>query len=403
MFPATKPSSCFRLPALTLLFLALTAAFPVFAGGMIDVAQIDHDRILKAAAAALEQEPVTVTAFHAKLSDGGPNDFYSNGDYWWPNPDTTNGLPYINRDGQTNPNNFTAHRQVVRQLSDAVAALGAAYEITGDDRYAAKAAALLKVFFLDEKTRMNPNLQFAQAVPGVSRGRGTGIIDTLHLIEVPKAVEAMEKSPAFTPDAVNGLKQWFADYVHWMTTSKNGHDEAESANNHAVAFWLQVAVFAQFTGDEKELAECRRRFTQVFVPKQMAVDGSFPRELARTKPYGYSIFQLDNMATLCQVLSTKDHDLWQFTLPDGRTIQRAVDFMYPYLADKSKWPRKPDVMAWDGWPARQPSLLFAGIAFNDPRFLELWKKLPADPANEEVRRNIAITQPVLWLENPGQE
>jgi hypothetical protein len=379
--------------------MALFAAATFLNAASVNVAQIDHTRILNAATAAMKQEPVTITASHAKYSDGGPHDFYSNGDYWWPNPDTTNGLPYVQRDGQTNPGNFTEHRKVVRQLSDAVAALGAAYKITGDDQYAAHAAALLKVFFLDDATRMNPDLQFAQAIPGVSKGRGTGIIDTLHLIEIPKAVEAMQKSPAFPPEVLAGLKKWFADYVQWMTTSKNGNDEANASNNHAVAFWLQVAVFAEFTGDEKNLAECRHRFTDVFVQKQMATDGSFPRELARTKPYGYSTFQLDNMVTLCQVLSTKDTDLWDYSLPDGRGIRKAVTFMYPFWLDKSKWPKKPDVQAWDGWPARQPSLLFAGIQFDEPAYLDLWKKLPADPADEEVRRNIAITQPILWLKN----
>src|SRR5581483_10886831 len=162
------------------------------------------------------------------------------------------------------------------------------------------------------------------------------IIDTLHIIEIPKAVEAMAKSPAFPPEVSSGLKKWFADYVTWMTTSKNGSDEANSANNHAVAFWLQVAVFAEFTRDEKNLTECRRRFTEVFVPKQMADDGSFPRELARTKPYGYSTFQLDNMVTMCQVLSGQEADLWDFSLPDGRGIRKAVAFMYPFWQDKSK-------------------------------------------------------------------
>ena len=380
------------LPACLCLIATAATAAPA-----IDVAAIDHDRIVKAASAALNQEPLTITQDTAKLSDGGPHDFYSNGDYWWPNPNTSNGLPYIQRDGQTNPQNFTAHRQELRKLSDAVAALGAAYKITGDDKYAKKAAALLQVFFLDDATRMNPSLQYAQAIPGVSPGRGTGIIDTLHLIEVPKAIEAMAKSPAFPPQELDGLKKWFADYVTWMRTSKNGNDEANAGNNHAVAYWLQVAVFADFTGDQANLTECRRRFTEVFVPKQMTNDGSFPAELRRTKPYGYSTFQLDNMVTLCQVLSTPDHNLWNFTLPDGRNIHQAVEFMYPYWADKSKWPHKPDVNAWDGWPARQPSLLFAGIAFGDQKYLDLWKRLPADPTNEEVRRNIAITQPVLWI------
>lgn len=401
MFSTANRRTSQGLLSLAVLFIAAGARAAPGNMTLEQVAQIDHTRILQAADAALKMEPVTITRFRAKLSEGGLNDFYSNGDYWWPDPAKTNGLPYIQRDGQTNPDNFIFHRQLVRQLSDAVAALGAAYKITGNDRYVKKAAGLLRVFFLDPATRMNPNLQYAQAVPGVSPGRGTGIIDTLHIIEIPRAIEAMESSPAFPPEVLSGMKKWFADYVAWMTTSKNGHDEASSANNHAVAFWLQVAVFAQFTGDGKNITECRRRFEEVFVPRQMTNDGSFPRELARTKPYGYSIFQLDNMVTLCQVLSTTNNDLWNFTLPDGRNIHKAVEFIYPHLADKSTWPYKPDVMAWDGWPARQPGLLFAGLAFNEQKYLDLWKRLSADPTNEEVRRNIAITQPVLWLTNPN--
>ena len=363
-----------------------------------DVGEIDRKRIMKAAKAALALGPITITKFHAEHSVGGPNDFYSNGDYWWPDPSKTNGLPYLQRDGETNPGNFNEHRMAMRQLRDAVAALGAAYKISGDEKYAVKAAALLKVFFLDSATRMNPNLQNTQTIPGRDNGNGRsfGIIDGLHLIEIPPAIVAMEKSPAFTPELTAGLKKWFGDLAEWMATSKNGQDEANAKNNHAVAFWLQFACYARFTGDEAKLAECRRQFKEVFVPNQMATDGSFPAELKRTKPYAYSIFQLDNMTTLCQVLSTPDDNLWKFELADGRGIRKAVAYLYPYLADKSQWPLKPDVMAWDGWPSRQSNLLFAGLAFDEPKYLELWKKLPPDPANAEVRRNLAITQPVLW-------
>lgn len=379
-------------------FCAGAAAGPAF-----NVAQIDRARILEAAARALATPPITITAYRAGFSEGGPHDYYSNGDYWWPNPDTTNGLPYVKRDGQSDPNNFNQHRKCLSELHDAVATLGAAYKITGDDRYAAKAAELLRVFFLDPATRMNPNLQYAQAVPGVSTGRSFGIIDTLRLIEIPRAVEAMEKSPAFPPEVLEGLKKWFANYEAWMRTSKNGIEESNASNNHAVAYWLQVAVFARFTGNQTDLAECRRHFTDVFIPKQMALDGSFPRELARTKPYGYSIFQLDNMATLCQVLSTPGDNLWDFQLPDGRGMRKAMEFMYPYLADKNKWladGRRKDIQAWNGWPARQPSLLFAGLAYGETNYLDLWEKLTPDPTNTEVRRNIAISQPVLWVKNP---
>jgi hypothetical protein len=366
----------------------------------LDVAALDRARILKAANAALALAPITLTKFHAKLSAGGPNDFYSNGDYWWPDPTKTNGLPYLQRDGETNPDNFNAHRLAVRDLRDAVAALGAAYRITGDDRYAAKAAGLLRVFFLDPQTRMNPHLNFAQAIPGRSPGRGIGIIDTLHLAEVPLALAALERSPAFPSEARAGLKQWFRDYLAWMLTSKNGQEEAAAKNNHAVAFWLQVAAFAGWVGDEAPLTECRRQFKEVFVPNQMAADGSFPAELKRTKPYAYSIFQLDNLAALGQLLSRPGDNLWAFTLPDGRGLRPAMAYLYPFLADKSKWPLPPDAQAWAGWPARQPCLLFAGRALDEPRYLELWRQLPADPTDPEVRRNIAITQPLLWLRAP---
>ena len=358
---------------------------------------LDRGRIMATADAALKMEPLSITRFPAKLSEGGPNDFYSNGDYWWPDPAKPDGLPYIKRDGETNPENFTGHRDAVRDLRDAVAALAAAWLETGEDKYVAKSAELLQAFFIDPATRMNPHLNFAQAIPGVASGRGIGIIDTLHLIEIPKAVQAMEGSPAFPSSLRDGLKEWFTAYTRWMLESKNGSEEGSAKNNHAVAFYLQLAVFADFCGDQDLLAKCRVRYKETFVPKQMADDGSFPAELSRTKPFGYSIFQLDNMATLCQVLSTSEDNLWAYTMENGRGIKKAVAYLYPFLADKSKWPLKPDVQAWDGWPAREPCLLFAGLAFGDDRYLQLWKSLKPDPEDPEVRRNIAITQPVLWL------
>jgi beta-galactosidase len=371
----------------------LTVKKPAF----VDVEAVDRARILKAANAALGDEPVSITASRAKLSKGGPHDFYSNADYFWPDPSKPDGLPYINRDGQSNPNNFADHRRAIRKLQDDVAALAAAYKITGDARYAAKAEEFLRVFFLDANTRMNPSLQFAQAVPGRSAGRSYGIIDGLHLVEVPLAIEAIQDSAAFSVSDLEGLKAWFGQMVHWMTTSKNGREEAAAKNNHAVAFYLQIAVFSDFIGDTVQLDECRRQFKDVFLPRQMAAEGDFPLEVARTKPYGYSIFQLDNMASLCQILSRPGDNLWAFALPDGRGIGKGMDFLYPFLEDKSKWPRHPDLQAWDGWPARQPCLLFAGLALGDQSYVDLWKKLPADPTDPEVRRNIAITQPLLWL------
>ena len=370
----------------------------------ITIAQIDRARILRLAAKAMQLKPPAITDHIATNSAGGPHDFFSQADYAWPNPTNKTGLPYISRDGMSNPNVFTYHRMAMRNMKDAVAALAAAYAITGDDQYPRKAAQFIRVFFLDPQTRMNPNLQYAQAVLGSSTGEPYGIIDTLHLAELAVAVPFLEKSPAFDPAVDAALKQWFADYTRWIMTSKPGIKEMTNPNNHSIACFVQLAAFARYTGGQQVLNLCRDRFKTVLFPNQMTNDGSFPRELKRTKPYGYSIFQADDLSTLCVLLSTPDDDLWKFTLPDGRAPRNAVDFIYPYLLDKNKWladGRGKDVMHWNHWPARQPCLLFAYAEFGDPKYFNLWKKLPADPAGLEIRRNMVITQPLLWIANPN--
>jgi hypothetical protein len=371
----------------------------------VTVAQFDRERILRLARQALQLKPPAITDHIATNSAGGLHDFFSQADYAWPNKTNQSGLPYVTRDGESNPGVFSDHRMAMRNMRDAVAALAAAYALTGDDRYAAKAAGLLRVFFLDEKTRMNPHLQFAQASLGSSTGNAYGVIDTLHLAEVAVAVRFLEKSPAFPEPVDRGLKQWFADYTRWIMTSKNGVKEMSNANNHSIACFLQLASFAKLTGDDQVMQLCRARFKEVLFPRQMTNDGSFPLELKRTKPYGYSIFQADNLATLCVLLSTTNEDFWKLTLPDGRTPGKAMEFIFPYLADKSRWladGRGRDVMHWDDWPARQPCLLFACAGLGEKKYFDLWKKLDADPIDLEVRRNMAVTQPLLWIASPDE-
>ncbi len=360
-------------------------------------ARQDRSRILTAAKEALKIAPMSITQYRSPLSEGQPNEFFSMSDYYWPDPEKPDGKPYIMRDGQSNPGNFNKHRETLMAMRDATSALAAAYALTRDERYAKKAVEMLKVFFLDEETRMHPSLDHAQAIVGKpTPDRGTGLIDTLHLVEVPLSILTLRNSKAMEPAIFNGLRQWFADYTSWFVTSGKGKNEAKAKNNHAVAYWFQVAAFARLTENKELLEECRRQFKEVFVTVQMATDGGFPLELGRTKPYAYSIFQLDNMTALCQLLSTESDNLWTFTTPDGKCMAKAVAYLYPYLADKSSWPLKPDINAWEGWPVRQTSLLFGGIAFHEDNYLKLWRDLKPDPADFEIRRNNAITQPLLW-------
>ncbi len=334
-----------------------------------------HAQILEEAAWAMEQSPETVTASVCERSEGGPHDFYSEGDYWWPNPEDPEG-PFIRRDGETNPGNFIAHRLVMIRFSRVVGALASAYIVTGDDKFVEQAFKHINAWFCDPATRMNANLQFAQAIKGITPGRGVGIIDTIHLMEVAQGVIRMEGSPAADATVLAGTKKWFSDYIDWMTTSKNGLDELKATNNHSVCWVMQVASFARLTGNAEKLEFCRARFTDVLLPDQMAADGSFPREIGRTKPYGYSLFNLDAMVAVCSIISPDGGGLWSYTTPDGRNIRKAIDFMRPYIDNKITWPHGRDVMYWDEWPVAHPALLFAATAYDDREYLELWKRLP---------------------------
>ena len=361
-----------------------------------DVADFDRARVLKAANQYLSEKPITITASHSPRSTGGLHDFFSEGDYWWPDPQNPDG-PYIQRDGITNPDNFVEHRRALMRLSVQVPALVAAWRLTRDARYAKHAALHLRAWFIDPSTRMNPHLQFAQAIHGRFTGRGTGIIDTIHLVEVARAIEVMVGSGAMTVGEHEAIKAWFTAYLRWMTTNQNGIDERDAKNNHGTCWVMQVAAFAHLTGDQKLLDYCRDRFKTVLLPNQLAADGSFPQELRRTKPYGYSLFNLEAMAAVCQILSTAQDNLWTFQLSDGRNMARAMEYMTPFIREKKTWPLKPDVMYDKEWPMRQTSLLFAGLALSRADYLELWKKLPADSNVEEVIRNFFIRQPVLWV------
>ena len=378
--------------------LALAAAAAPAAD--LDLRALERARVLAQAEAFLGETPVTVTATSSPRSAGGRHDFFSESDYWWPDPAKPGG-PYVRRDGMSNPDNFVGHRQALMRLSRIVPALAAAWVLTREPRYPEHAARHLRAWFLDEPTRMAPHLRYAQAIHGRSTGRGVGVIDTIHLVEVARAIEVLEPAPGLSRTEREGVLRWFAEYLRWMSTDPNGIEEREAKNNHGTCWVMQVAAYARLTGDEERLAFCRDRFRTVLVPGQVGADGSFPLETARTKPYGYSLFNLDAMATVAQILSTAQDDLWPFELPDGRGLRKAVAWMAPWIRSRKGWPFPPDVMYDDQWPMRHASLLFAGLAYGEPGWIELWKALPADSKVDEVIRNFFVRQPLLWVDRPA--
>ncbi len=350
---------------------------------------------MKEAGWAMQQQPITVTAQTSPRSAGGKHDFFSEGDYWWPNPKSPDS-PYVQKDGMTNPDNFVAHRLAMIRLSKIVGALASAYRLTKDEKYFQHALKHCNAWFVDTATKMNPNLLYAQAIKGRFTGRGIGIIDTIQLMEVVQGLTGMERERIIDKDLLVGIRNWFEEYLRWLTTHKYGQDEMNAANNHGTCWVMQVAAFAKFTGDEKLLEFCRQRYKNVLLPNQMATDGSFPQELRRTKPYGYSIFNLDAMTMTCQILSTEQDNLWTYQTPDGKSIRKGIEFLFPYVADKTKWPFAKDVMYWEEWPVAQPFLVFGANAFQNQEWLKKWKELDHDPNVEEVIRNLPIRHTLIW-------
>lgn len=353
-------------------------------------------RVLRLAEMYRDELPLSVTAWTSERSAGGPNDFYSEGDYWWPDPDDPGG-PYIRRDGLSNPDNFSHHRHAMIRMSRIVGTMAGAYLATGDDYYVEKAMEHLRVWFITQHTRMNPNMQYAQAIQGRHTGRGIGIIDAIHLVEPALAILAIEDSPAISEEELYTMKQWFRDFLAWISTHEYGKSEMIHPNNHGTCWALQAAAYALLVNDPAMLEFCAERYREVLLPDQLASDGSFPLELKRTKSYGYSIFNLDAMSSLVQLLSLAGIDLFSYSAAEGKSLQNGISFLYPYIIDKQKWPYPEDVLYHDHYPVKQAFLLFGGIAFSNPDYIRTWQELESDPVHPEVTRNTIVKNPLLWL------
>ena len=361
-----------------------------------EIEKIERNRVLTNAKRYIKEKPVTVTAFTCERSQGSKHDFYSEGDYWWPNPDDPDG-PYIRRDGESNPNNFVEHRKAMRNMSIWVPALVAAYKITGKKKYALKAVEHLNAWFINSETKMNPSLLYAQAIKGRVSGRGIGIIDTIHLIEVAKAIEHLKESEHVSSNDYKGWLKWYEEYTKWLTTHQYGIDERDHGNNHSAWWVAQVAAFSTLIQNEENLKFCREFFKSTILPEQIDQEGRFKDELTRTKPYSYSLFNLEAFALISHLLSEEENDLWNYTTQDGKAVKKAFEFMFPYITDKTKWPYPPDIAHFEKLPVRGSALFFGGIAYNKPDYINIWKDLESDPTTQELIRTFVIRQPILWL------
>jgi hypothetical protein len=324
---------------------------------------------------ALSSGSFSVVLKEANPPSGDKHDYMSQAPYFWPDPKTPTGLPYIRRDGERNPEiNKLPDHESMNRLSSSVHTLALAYYLKGDDAFAAKATALLRTWFLDPATRMNPNFQYAQAIPGITTGRGIGLIESRVLTQVVDAIGLLDGSKAFTAADQRGLEQWFASFLQWMMESRNGREEMAARNNHGTYYDLQTASFALFLGKRELAISILERVRENRIAKQIEPDGRQPLELARTRAWSYSVGNLDGLMLLARLGESVGVDLWNYNSADGRSIRRALDYLLPFAVGDRAWSHQ----QLGEWP---PQMLFplirrAALKYKDPNLQAALARIP---------------------------
>lgn len=306
-------------------------------------------RLVKDADELLDKQPVTVMQKQKVAASGDKHDYLSQARYFWPDSTKANGLPYIQRDGYSNPEIQQLDRPRLAQMATQVTTLSLAYYFTGEERYAKKATEMLRAWFLDKATRMNPNLNYAQIVPGRdgNRGRQFGVLDAYSFVEMLDGVALLEQSQSYTKKDREGMKAWFTTFLNWMLTSKQGMGENTSKNNHGTAYDVQVIAYARYVGNRQVLEKFIRDFTKKRIDTQIMNDGSQPLELKRTLGFGYSQYNLTHMIDVFLMAQHSGIEVGSDTKASFLKVVKALDFLAQYLGKPvSAWPYQ-QIAQWD--------------------------------------------------------
>ncbi len=333
--------------------------------------------------AAMHAGPFTVTSKSLTPPSGDKHDYMSLAPYFWPNPATANHLPYVRRDGESNPQvkSIPDHTDIFK-MEEAVHSLALGFALTGHEEYAARATLLIRTWFLDPTTRMNPNLQFAQAVLGVNDGRGTGILDARGLPDVTDAIAMLQGSKSWTPADETAIRSWFSDYYNWLTTSENGLYEAKAKNNHGSWYDFQAVGIALFLGKQGDARAMLMESRTKRIALQIEADGKQPLELSRTKSFSYCVFNLEALTRLAEFGERVGVNLWNYQAPNGGSIRAALDYLVPFALKTQHWTYE-DITGFDGDALRTP-LLRAAIHFHDSKYLEASERLKGKETPETL-------------------
>ncbi len=401
--PSTRRTFCVQATSLLLTPRLLLSQTPLHAPPSTthpDVAAIDHDRILHLADSYLKQPPVPLTTLPSPRSPGTPHDFYSEAEDYWPNAADPTG-PYTQRAGQPNPDAFTAHRDALLNLSLYVPALTAAFVITKDAKYANQAVAHLRAWFIEPTTSMTPSLLLGQVILPAKTGRPEGVVEAVHLAEVAQSIPFLTTSEALSDTDLAAIQKWFTDYLEWLNTARLAGLARDMRDHNGSSWLLQAASCAHLnTKDDRPLTTLRHQFRSATLRAQISAEGTFPRELATPIPYRLSLFNLDMLAAICDLLSTRFESVWDYELQDGPSMRVAIARQFPFILHRGAWPYKADATHFTDLPLRQPSLLFAARAYNRPEYADLWRTLPPDTTKPELQRTFPIRQPLLWVTRP---
>lgn len=294
-----------------------------------------------AAAEYLAMEPVSVADKEILPPSGDRRDYMTLSPYWWPDPSREDGLPYIRRDGERNPEVYDYPERVNSgRLGDAARVLSLLYAATGEERYAAKCAELLRVWFLDPERGMNPNMTYAQLIPGRTTVRGTGIIDSRRFCRAFSAAALLRGSESWSERDDLALRRWAGEFLRWLETSENGRKEIRSSNNHGLWYDAIRLMAAACAGDTEHVREIAAESLAPRLDSQIADDGSLPEELARTLSLHYSTFALEAVATADCLAADTGCSIWRYRTSDGRSLEQAVEYLVPYYTAPETWPHR---------------------------------------------------------------
>ncbi len=317
--------------------------------------------------------PMSVMDKDVTPPSGDKHDYMSQAPYWWPDPSKPGGKPYIRKDGQRNPEiDKITDRAHLRRLAETSFSLALAFYFTGRQDYAKHAAQLVRVWFLDRPTRMNPNLNFAQGIPGIANGRAAGIVETRFLPQIIDSVTLLQGSSAWTGSDDHGLKDWMRAYLKWLQGSLLGHEEARRRNNQETWYELQVVALALYTGHD-DVARVTLQRSQAAIGQEFEPDGSQPRELARTRSWDYSIFDLTAFLHLAALGDRVGMDLWNYQTPDGRSLRKGVDYLIPFATGEKRWPYK-QITPFHA-SELHPVLRLAAVGWKAPRYRALAQQI----------------------------